>query len=150
MVPLVCQSFLSINQNNPNTRLDLESYKESPEVEKTADVQPLNVIEEEEESVADDYELRRMEKGRRTSTIHPRDQDNPDDDAHPKGENSAKRQKTSEHETYVFGESSSVQVNKSESCLSTSGNQEQLDDFDFWTDSYSIVEDELPTEKVSQ
>ncbi|GKE14756.1 hypothetical protein Tco_1422333 [Tanacetum coccineum] len=33
---------------------------------------------------------------------------------------------------------------------STSGNQEQSDDFDFWTDSYVTDDDELPTEKVSQ
>ncbi|GJT89130.1 hypothetical protein Tco_1070847 [Tanacetum coccineum] len=50
----------------------------------------------------------------RTSVILPRDQDDPHDDAHHEGENSAKRQKTFEHGTYVFGESSSGQVNKSE------------------------------------
>ncbi|GJZ22550.1 hypothetical protein Tco_0559589 [Tanacetum coccineum] len=52
------------NQNDPDTRLDLGSYKESPEVEKTVVVQPMNVIEEEEESADDDYELRRREKGK--------------------------------------------------------------------------------------
>ncbi|GJV31165.1 hypothetical protein Tco_1391565 [Tanacetum coccineum] len=31
-----------------------------------------------------------------------------------------------------------------------SGNQEQLDDFEFWTDSYATDDDEIPTEKVSQ
>ncbi|GJS66164.1 hypothetical protein Tco_0680728 [Tanacetum coccineum] len=82
--------------------------------------------------------------------VHPRDQDDPYDDAHPEGENDAKRQKTFEHGTYVFGESSSGQDNKSEPGLSTSGNQEQLDNFDFWTDSYATDDDELPTEKVSQ
>ncbi|GKD84009.1 hypothetical protein Tco_1350848, partial [Tanacetum coccineum] len=40
----------------------------------------------------------------RTPIVCPRDQDNPHDDAHPKGENSAKRQKTSEYEAYVSGE----------------------------------------------
>ncbi|GKA72346.1 hypothetical protein Tco_0778562 [Tanacetum coccineum] len=69
---------------------------------------------------------------------------------HPEGENSAKRQKTSEHGTYVFGESSSGQVYKSEPGPSTSGNQEQIDDFDFWTDKYATDDDELPTEKLSQ
>ncbi|GKD22758.1 hypothetical protein Tco_1224461 [Tanacetum coccineum] len=63
----------------------------------------------------------------RSSAIRPRDQDDPHDDAHPKGENSAKRQKTSEHGTYVFGESSSGQANES-----------KQDD------------DELQAEKVSQ
>ncbi|GKB36807.1 hypothetical protein Tco_0881749 [Tanacetum coccineum] len=79
-----------------------------------------------------------------------RDQGDPHDDSHPEGENSAKRQKTSEHGTYVFGESSSGQVNKREPGPSTSGNQEQLDDFDFWTDTYATDDDELPAEKVSQ
>ncbi|GJR69642.1 retrovirus-related pol polyprotein from transposon TNT 1-94 [Tanacetum coccineum] len=53
----------------------------------------------------------------RPFVVRPRDQDDPHDDAHPKGENS---------------------------------NQEQLDDFDFWTDSYATDDDELSTEKVSQ
>nr|GEZ09354.1 zinc knuckle CX2CX4HX4C [Tanacetum cinerariifolium] len=52
--------------------------------------------------------------------IRQRNQDDPHDDAHPEGENSAKRQKTSEHGTYVIGESSSGQANKSESDSSTS------------------------------
>ncbi|GKB08515.1 hypothetical protein Tco_0836827 [Tanacetum coccineum] len=55
--------------------------------------------------------------------IRLRDQDDPHDDAHPEGENSAKRQKTAEHGTYVFGESSSGQVNESEPGPSTSAIQ---------------------------
>ncbi|GJY10972.1 hypothetical protein Tco_0379157 [Tanacetum coccineum] len=86
----------------------------------------------------------------RPSAVHLRYQDDPNDDAYPEGENSAKRQKTFEHGTYMFVESSSGQDNESEQSLSTSGNQEQLDDFDFWTDSYGTDDDELPTEKVSQ
>ncbi|GKB15357.1 hypothetical protein Tco_0849280, partial [Tanacetum coccineum] len=87
----------------------------------------------------------------RPSSIRPKDQDDPHDDAYPEGENSAKRQKTtSEHGTYVFGESSSGQVNESKPCPSTSSNQEQLDDFDFWTNSYALDDDELPNEKVLQ
>ncbi|GJV03260.1 synaptobrevin, longin-like domain protein [Tanacetum coccineum] len=83
-------------------------------------------------------------------TIFMEDQNDPHDDAHPEGENSAKMQKTSEHGTYVFRESSSGQVNKSKPGPSTSSNQEQLDDFDFWTDSYATYDDELLTEKVLQ
>nr|GEZ28680.1 hypothetical protein [Tanacetum cinerariifolium] len=86
----------------------------------------------------------------RPFVVRPRDQDDPHDDAHLEGENSAKRQKTSEHETYVFRESSSGQVNESDPGPSTSGNQKQLEDFDFWMDSYATDDDELPTEKVSQ
>ncbi|GKB33676.1 hypothetical protein Tco_0873077 [Tanacetum coccineum] len=84
------------------------------------------------------------------SAVSPRDQDDPHDDAHPEGENSAKRQKTSDHGTFVFGESSFGQDYESKLGPSTSGNQEQLDDFDFWTGSYAIDDDEIPTEKVSQ
>nr|GEU75710.1 ribonuclease H-like domain-containing protein [Tanacetum cinerariifolium] len=41
-----------------------EIVEESPEVEKTADAQPMNVIEEEDESADNDYKLRRREKGK--------------------------------------------------------------------------------------
>ncbi|GJW82735.1 hypothetical protein Tco_0155880 [Tanacetum coccineum] len=50
----------------------------------------------------------------RSCVVRPRDQDDPHDDAHPEGENRAKRQKTSEYEAYVYGESSSGQVNENE------------------------------------
>ncbi|GKE11790.1 hypothetical protein Tco_1415341 [Tanacetum coccineum] len=80
-----------------------------------------------------------------TSVVRLRDQDDPHDDAHPEGENRAKRQKTSEYEAYVFGESSSVHVNENEQGPSTSGNQEQKDDYDFWTGSYASDDDEIPT-----
>ncbi|GJT45786.1 hypothetical protein Tco_0954501 [Tanacetum coccineum] len=63
----------------------------------------------------------------RPSVVRPRDQDDPHDDAHLEGENSAKWQKTSEYEAYVSGESSSGQVN-----------EEEQDD------------DEIPTKQVSQ
>ncbi|GJT21861.1 hypothetical protein Tco_0891798 [Tanacetum coccineum] len=55
----------------------------------------------------------------RPSVVRPRDQDDPHDDAHPEGENSAKRQKTSENEACVSGESSSGQVNEKERGPST-------------------------------
>nr|GFC26463.1 hypothetical protein [Tanacetum cinerariifolium] len=67
----------------------------------------------------------------RPSVVRPRDQVDPHDDAYLKGENSEKRQKTTDHKTYVFGESSSGQVNESEPCPSMLGNQEQLYDIDF-------------------
>ncbi|GJY62733.1 hypothetical protein Tco_0464193 [Tanacetum coccineum] len=86
----------------------------------------------------------------RPSVVRPRDQEDSHDDAHLEGENSAKRQKTSEYEAYVSGESSSGQVNEEEPSLSTSGNQEHDDDFDFWTDFYASDDDEIPTKQVSQ
>ncbi|GJS84430.1 hypothetical protein Tco_0750971, partial [Tanacetum coccineum] len=86
----------------------------------------------------------------RTPAVRSRDQDDPHDDAHPEGENSAKRQKTSEYKAYVSGESSFGQGFQEEQALSTSGNQEQNDDFDFWTDSYALDDDEIPSKQVSQ
>ncbi|GKA15694.1 hypothetical protein Tco_0695441 [Tanacetum coccineum] len=77
-------------------------------------------------------------------------QDDPHDDAHPEGENSAKRQKTSKHGMIKFGASSSGLVYESKPGPSTSGNQVQTDDFDFWTNSYAIDDDVISNEKVSQ
>ncbi|GKB79713.1 hypothetical protein Tco_0946608 [Tanacetum coccineum] len=58
------------NQVDLDTRLEPRSDKESRKVEKIADIsQPVNVIEEEEESVEDDYELRRREKGKYVEDI---------------------------------------------------------------------------------
>ncbi|GJR82431.1 hypothetical protein Tco_0153216 [Tanacetum coccineum] len=57
------------------------------------------------------------------SAVHTRDQDDPHDDAHPKGENSAKRQKTSEYKAYVSGEPSSGQLNVEEPGPSTLGDE---------------------------
>ncbi|GJY36062.1 hypothetical protein Tco_0421440 [Tanacetum coccineum] len=91
-----------------------------------------------------------LERQKMSFAIRPRDQDDHHDDAYPEGENSAKRQKISEHGTYVIGESSSGQADKSNPSPSTSGNQEQLDDFDFWTDKYATDDDEFLAEKVSQ
>ncbi|GJU52196.1 hypothetical protein Tco_1225910 [Tanacetum coccineum] len=86
----------------------------------------------------------------RPSAVHPKDQDDPHDDAHSEGENSAKRQKTSKHGTFVFRESSSGQDYESEPGPSMSGNHDQYDDFDFWINSYVSNDDVLPNEKVSQ
>ncbi|GJX80584.1 hypothetical protein Tco_0328733 [Tanacetum coccineum] len=62
----------------------------------------------------------------------PRDQDDPHDDAHLKGENSVKRQKTSKYGTFKTGGSSSGQ------------------DYESGPDSYAIDDDMLPNEKASQ
>ncbi|GKB69821.1 hypothetical protein Tco_0931233 [Tanacetum coccineum] len=42
------------------------------------------------------------------------------------------------------------QVNEEERGPSTSGNQEQVDDYDFWIDSYALDDDEIPMKQVSQ
>nr|GEY58134.1 hypothetical protein [Tanacetum cinerariifolium] len=52
------------NQEVPGTRLEPRSHKESLEVEKTTEVQPVNTIEEDEESAEDYYELKRREECR--------------------------------------------------------------------------------------
>ncbi|GKD56917.1 hypothetical protein Tco_1290304, partial [Tanacetum coccineum] len=238
------------DQNIPDTRLEPRSDKESPEVEITNVVIPVNVNEEEEEITDEVYKLKRREKGKiieesrsipsptpiRSPKIHTDlgcygylfehlkakflsrksfdtladllqevtvkslptmvdkhikeqvakrvpeqikvqvpvyvakglllerhqnkeendkmiakaiDQDDPYDDAPPKGENSVKRQKTSKYEAYVTRESSG-QVNESEQSLSSLGNQEQVDDYDFWTESYALDDDEIPMKQVSQ
>ncbi|GKB81235.1 hypothetical protein Tco_0948130, partial [Tanacetum coccineum] len=65
------------------------------------------------------------------------------------GENHAKRQKTYEYEVYVSRELSSGQVNENEQGPLTSGNQEQEDDYDFWTESYASDDDEIPTKQMT-
>ncbi|GJU71175.1 hypothetical protein Tco_1262580 [Tanacetum coccineum] len=57
------------SQNDPGTRLEPGSYKESSEVEIISSKQPVDVIEEEEESVEDDYELRRRVKGKDVTSV---------------------------------------------------------------------------------
>ncbi|GKE59596.1 hypothetical protein Tco_1498781 [Tanacetum coccineum] len=64
----------------------------------------------------------------KSSAVRIRDQDDPYNDAHPEGENSAKRQKTSEYEAYVSGESLSGQVNVEEPDPSTSAKLKKMAD----------------------
>ncbi|GJY11370.1 hypothetical protein Tco_0379555 [Tanacetum coccineum] len=64
-------------------------------------------------------------------------------------QNSAKRQKTSEYEAHVTRESSG-QVNEKEKGQSSSRNQEQTDDYDFWTESYALDDDEILTKQESR
>ncbi|GJW12316.1 hypothetical protein Tco_1578143 [Tanacetum coccineum] len=73
-----------------------------------------------------------------SSAVRTRDQDDPYDDAHPEGENSAKRQKTSEYEAYVSGESSSGQVNVEEPGLKSYYNDVK----------YGYVQKELTNDEV--
>nr|GEV41478.1 hypothetical protein [Tanacetum cinerariifolium] len=156
--------------NSPGTRLEPRSDKESPKVEFTDVVIPVNVNEEEEEIT---HEVARFMPRKSFATLashlqevmvdslpimvekHVKEQvqkqvpeqDDPHDDAHPEGKNSAKRQKTSEYEAYVSRESSSGQDNKKEKGPSTLGNQVQVDDYDFWIESYASDDDEIPTKK---
>nr|GEZ75278.1 hypothetical protein [Tanacetum cinerariifolium] len=143
-----------------DTRLEPMSDKESPEVEFTDVVIPVNVYDEEDEITDEELQGRYgylfehlrakfmprksfvtlsdhlheamadslptmvdkhfkeqvQQQVPKTPAVRPRDQDDPHDDAHPEGENSAKRQKRSEYET----------------------------------DSYASEDDEIPTKQVSQ
>ncbi|GJT22168.1 hypothetical protein Tco_0892105 [Tanacetum coccineum] len=51
-------------QNDPGTRLEPKSNKESLEVENTVAIQHVNINEEEEETEENDYELKIKEKGK--------------------------------------------------------------------------------------
>ncbi|GJZ73012.1 hypothetical protein Tco_0637158 [Tanacetum coccineum] len=52
------------SQEDPDTRIEPRSEKESPEVEKSDDLVCVNAVEEEEESARDEFELRRRVKGK--------------------------------------------------------------------------------------
>nr|GEU69529.1 hypothetical protein [Tanacetum cinerariifolium] len=68
-----------------------------------------------EEDVVDNSSLNSQnDTDTRPSTLLLRDQDDPHNDAPPEGENSAVRQKTSKHGTYVFRESLFGQANESD------------------------------------
>ncbi|GJV02642.1 hypothetical protein Tco_1336211 [Tanacetum coccineum] len=62
----------------------------------------------------------------RTAAIHPKDHDDHQDDAHPEGENSAKKQKMFEHRTYSVGESLSEQDMNQDPNLSGSGQRKYI------------------------
>ncbi|GKC00864.1 hypothetical protein Tco_0987000 [Tanacetum coccineum] len=151
---------------------EVEPDKDTPMVDVTNIVPPVNVDDEEDEITDEVFELRRRAKGKnveesRISTIHsptrsPRNFStlvSSDTEklqelmvTHPKPSttsiNSAKRQNTSEYKAYVSGESSSGQDNAEEPGPSTSSNQEQDDEFDFWTESYASDDDEIPTKQM--
>ncbi|GJR36163.1 retrovirus-related pol polyprotein from transposon TNT 1-94 [Tanacetum coccineum] len=74
----------------------------------------------------------------RYSVVRTRDQDDPHDDAHPEGENSAKRQKTSEYKAYVSGESSSGQVNVEEPGPSTLVTQDIIEEISLTIDEAKL------------
>ncbi|GJT31778.1 hypothetical protein Tco_0922197 [Tanacetum coccineum] len=76
----------------------------------------------------------------KTAAICPRDHDDHHDDAHPEGENNAKRLKTSKHEIQPDNP-----ITRTDNTLT----QEQLDEFDAWMDGFGTDDDEVPTEKVS-
>ncbi|GJW40160.1 retrovirus-related pol polyprotein from transposon TNT 1-94 [Tanacetum coccineum] len=140
---------LMILQDTFKLENEVEISKEK-EVEQTNVVIPVNVNDEDEEITDEVIPTHtNLVSSDTTPAVCPRDQDDPYDDTHPEGENSAKPQKTSEYEAYVSGESSFGQVFQKEQAPSTSGNQEQNDDFDFWTNSYASDDDEIPSKQTT-
>nr|GFA67939.1 hypothetical protein [Tanacetum cinerariifolium] len=61
--------YFAATHNFRGVTLESRSDKESPEVEITADVQPVSINDAEEESAEDDYELRSREKGKHVEEI---------------------------------------------------------------------------------
>ncbi|GJR95170.1 hypothetical protein Tco_0267344 [Tanacetum coccineum] len=141
-----------------NKKVDLEnprSDKESPEVEITNDeeveitnvVIHVNVNEEEDEITDEVYELKQREKEKIVEESYM--------DVNIFGLDISQRDFCQESLQirlldHLKEKSSSGQVFQEEQAPSTSGNQEQDDDFDFWTDSYASDDDEIPTKQVSQ
>ncbi|GJW15431.1 retrovirus-related pol polyprotein from transposon TNT 1-94 [Tanacetum coccineum] len=159
--------------------LEVEIVQEKEEeTRKTTEVEPdivipVNVDDEEEEITDEVFDLRRRAKGKnveesRISTIHsptrsPRNFStlvSSDTEklqelmvTHPKPSTTSickKSEIQSSIKHNVSGESSSGQDNAEEPGPSTSSNQEQDDEFDFWTESYASDDDEIPTKQVSQ
>ncbi|GJV16316.1 retrovirus-related pol polyprotein from transposon TNT 1-94 [Tanacetum coccineum] len=63
---------------------------------------------------------------------------------------SCKAEKTSELKQMCLVSPVGDRVNENEQGPSTLGNQEQEDDYDFWTESYASDDDEIPTKQMSQ
>ncbi|GJZ08439.1 hypothetical protein Tco_0542722 [Tanacetum coccineum] len=74
----------------------------------------------------------------RTPAVRPRDQDDPHDDAHPEGENSAKQQKTSEYEAYVSRESSSGQAFQEEQAPTKQVSQDIMEEVSLTIDEAKL------------
>nr|GEX64783.1 hypothetical protein [Tanacetum cinerariifolium] len=165
--------------NNLGTRLEPRSDKESPEVEFTDVVIPVNVYdtEEEEDEITDEvYKLKRSGKGKNIEesriTTFPTPIRSPriHIDLELQGRYGYLfehlRAKLMPRKSFVtladhlhkpmadslptmVDKHIKEQVQQQEQGPSTSGNQEQVD-YDFWTDSYALDDDEIPTKKVSQ
>ncbi|GJZ35041.1 hypothetical protein Tco_0580858 [Tanacetum coccineum] len=98
--------------------------------------------------VSNDVEARSRVQDLTSGEIVRNHEDHHDGDARSKGESNAKIQKTTEHGTYTRGESSSSQT-MDESTPSSSGTQEQVEEFDAWTNDQGTYDDEVPSKEVS-
>ncbi|GJS70146.1 hypothetical protein Tco_0702987 [Tanacetum coccineum] len=164
----------------PGTRLEPRSDKESPKVEivqekeeettKDTEVEPdkdtlmvdvtnivppVNVDDEEDEITDEVFELRRRVKGKnveetRISPI-PSPTRSPRNLSTLVSSDTEKLQElTVTHPTPSSGSSEPKDDMVTYLQISRKGNQEQDDEFDFWTDSYASDDDEIPTKQVTQ
>ncbi|GJT61420.1 retrovirus-related pol polyprotein from transposon TNT 1-94 [Tanacetum coccineum] len=151
---------------------EVEPDKDTLMVDVTNIVPPVNVDDEEDEITDEVFELRRRVKGKNVEET--RISPIPSPTRSPRNLSTLGRYgylfahlkkrfmpRTSSDqladnlhdvmmEMITLVESSSGQVNVEEPGPSTSGNQEQDDEFDFWTDSYASDDDEIPTKQVTQ
>nr|GEX03839.1 hypothetical protein [Tanacetum cinerariifolium] len=127
---LILQDTIQLSIAEQKSHDELEAKKNVQKVKEHLIAEEIEKLVDGTKNVAnvevDSFNLRQddnqIDLDTRPYTICSRDQEDPYDDAHPEGENDVKRQKTSEHGTYVYGES----------------------------DSYAIDDDKLLTEKASQ
>nr|GEZ05912.1 hypothetical protein [Tanacetum cinerariifolium] len=150
--------------NIPDTRLEPRSDKESPEVGITDVIVHVNVYDEEDKRTD---ELPRKSCITLTDHLHKAmadslptmvdklikeqvqqqvpEQDDPHDDAHLEGEKGVKRQKTSEYEAYVSGESSSGLDNEQEQGPLTSVSQDIMEEVSLNVDEAKLkkIADEM-------
>nr|GEX29298.1 retrotransposon protein, putative, unclassified [Tanacetum cinerariifolium] len=107
--------------NIPGTRLEPRSDKKSPEVGITDVIVPVNVYDEEEEEDEITDEVHNQVPVYVAEGLI------------------LERQKTKEEMEKMIAKA-----------ILQERNQEQADDYDFWTDSYASDDDEIPTKQVSQ
>nr|GEX98229.1 hypothetical protein [Tanacetum cinerariifolium] len=165
--------------NIPGTRLEPRSDKESTEVEFIDVVIHVNVNVEEEEITDEVYELKQKEKGKiieearfmprkSFATLADHLQEVMVDSLPTMVEKQVKEEvqkqvlsrleiKFQHKFSYKFRKQllmtfllKLIQDNENEQGPSTLGNQVQVDDYDFWTESYALDYDEIPTKQVSQ
>nr|GEU87840.1 hypothetical protein [Tanacetum cinerariifolium] len=158
---VIDDSLISRNDehNIPGTRLEPKIDKERPKVEFTNVVIPVNVNKEEEEIT--DKELqgrygylfkhlraRFMPRKSFATLADHLQEDDPHDDAYLERRivQSSRRHLSIKH---MCLESHRLD-NEKEQGPSTSCNQVQVDDYDFWIESYASDDDEIPTKQVSQ
>nr|GFA39841.1 hypothetical protein [Tanacetum cinerariifolium] len=105
---IILQDTVQLSFTEQKSQDELEAKKNVQKLKEhliAEEIEKLGIIMEIQQN--QDDEAKMIAYAIQPYVVRPRDQDDPHDNAHPEGENSAKRKKTSKHGTYVFGESSS-------------------------------------------